>query len=252
MRPDIDVAPLPLVPLHGKPGFGFPVRRIFGVGRNYLSRATEEAAVVGAPPTPLIFQKPIDAVALHGQVASTRFDVSTVFYEAELVVLLRRGGMDLTEAEAERCLYGCAVGVDLTRHALLGQAKASGAPWASAKGFENSAVIGDVTPCDRAPTQGRLWLTVNGKPKQDADIAEMTWNVLQILQTLSRLFVLQAGDAVFTGTPGGIGPLAPGDEVCAGCSDLAPLRFSVADAVGEDPRSTSHRTAMQAERPNLW
>jgi fumarylpyruvate hydrolase len=74
---------------------------------------------------------------------------------------------------------------------------------------------------------GRIWLEVNGQMRQDANIAEMIWNVPEILVELSTLYALQPGDLVFTGTPAGVGPLQRGDSVVAGIDGLETLRTTI-------------------------
>jgi fumarylpyruvate hydrolase len=74
----------------------------------------------------------------------------------------------------------------------------------------------------------RIWLSVNGKMRQDAHVAEMTWKVPEIIAELSTLFEIAAGDLIYTGTPAGVGALARGDSVEAGIEGLDPLSIRIA------------------------
>ena len=65
---------------------------------------------------------------------------------------------------------------------------------------------------------------MNGQPRQDADLAEMIWNVAEVVAELSTYFELRAGDLIFTGTPAGVGPLVRGDTVVGGIDGLETLR----------------------------
>jgi fumarylpyruvate hydrolase len=71
---------------------------------------------------------------------------------------------------------------------------------------------------------------VNGETRQDADISDLVWDVPQIIAALSRLYTLQAGDLIFTGTPSGVGPLRPGDRLEGGIEGLAELRNTISAA----------------------
>ena len=63
------------------------------------------------------------------------------------------------------------------------------------------------------PTEGRIWLSVNGAVKQDGNLREMIWRWDEIVSQLSRLFTLQPGDLIYTGTPAGVGKIQPGDRL---------------------------------------
>ena len=74
---------------------------------------------------------------------------------------------------------------------------------------------------------GRIWLSVNGAIKQDADLRDMIWSAPEIIAAISRSWELRAGDLIFTGTPAGVGALNPGDNVECGIAGLSSLRFSM-------------------------
>jgi fumarylpyruvate hydrolase len=77
-------------------------------------------------------------------------------------------------------------------------------------------------------THARIWLSVNGETRQDADIDQMIWTIPEIIAALSRSWALAPGDLIFTGTPAGVGPLVAGDAVACGVAGLPELRFSIA------------------------
>ena len=124
-------------------------------------------------------------------------------------------------------VFGYAVGVDLTRRDLQAAARAKGQPWDSAKGFDRSAPIGDIRPADGAPPQGRIHLAVNGQTRQNAVPADMIWNVAEIVAQASRLWRLEPGDLIFTGTPVGVGPLVRGDRVDGEIDGVGRLDFRI-------------------------
>lgn len=202
----------------------FPVRRIFCVGRNYAEHAREMGGNPDAEP-PFFFTKPADAVVESG--ATLTFPVATadLHHEAELVVALGAGGAFVPEVEALSLVWGYAAGNDLTRRDLQAQAKAARRPWDMSKGFDASAVLGAVRPGSAVP-QGRIRCLVDGRVTQEADLSEMIWPVAGIIAHLSRLVTLAAGDLIFTGTPAGVGPIAPGQTCVVEVDGLAPAAVS--------------------------
>ena len=213
----VPAASRPTVAVAGS-GLRFPVRRIFCVGRNYPEHAREMGATdLRAPP--FFFTKPADAVVASGSVVPFPSRTSDLHHEVELVAALGEGG----------AIFGYAVGNDLTRRDVQLRLKEAGRPWDTAKGFDHSAPI---TPIARAidlgtVSRGRIWLEVNGALRQEGDIADMIWSVPDILKELSTWFALQSGDLVFTGTPAGVGRLAPGDRVRGGVDGVGLLEHTM-------------------------
>lgn len=213
----------PTVPVHGTSS-RFPVRRIFCVGSNYAAHARE----MGRDPSveaPFFFSKPADAVCDSGTSVPFPPATSNLHHEVELVLALKAGGADLDEAAAGGCLFGCAVGLDLTRRDLQAEAKSKGRPWDMAKGFDHSAPMGAIVPMDEAPSGGFIRLMVNGSVRQDGNLKDMILRPVGILMHLSRLVTLEPGDLVFTGTPEGVAALQPGDRVRAGIEGLPELEI---------------------------
>jgi fumarylpyruvate hydrolase len=208
---------------------GFPVRRIFCVGRNYPEHAREMGARDERAP-PFFFTKPADAVIASGSKVPFPSRTTKLHHEIELVVALGSGGRDVPASAALDLVYGHAVGVDLTRRDVQAAMKEQGKPWDTAKGFDHSAPIAPIVPAaGRAhPVNGRIWLEVNGEARQSGDIADMIWSVPEIIAELSTWFELAAGDLVFTGTPAGVGPLQRGDRVRGGVDGIGELSFTMA------------------------
>jgi fumarylpyruvate hydrolase len=206
----------------------FPVHRIYCVGRNYAAHVREMGANPEREP-PCFFMKPADAVVPNGASVPYAWRTSNLHHEVELVVAIGGRGRDLGRESALDCVYGYAVGNDLTRRDLQAAAKNAGLPWDVAKGFDRSAPIAAIRTVATSGhvTQGRIWLEVNGQRRQDADLAEMIWSVPEILAELSTLYELQPGDLVFTGTPAGVGPLQRGDTITCGIDGLETLRTTI-------------------------
>jgi len=205
----------------------FPVRRIFCVGRNYAAHAREMGNDDREPP--FFFTKPADAIVPSGSSVPYALRTANFHHEAELVVALGSGGTNVPVAKANSLVYGYAVGIDLTRRDLQAEARDHGKPWDTSKGFDRSAPIGAIRPVSAGGLidSARIWLSVNGKIRQDANVAEMTWKVPEIIAELSTLFELAAGDLIYSGTPAGVGPLVRGDSVEAGIEGLDPVTIRI-------------------------
>jgi fumarylpyruvate hydrolase len=178
---------------------------------------------------PCFFSKPADAVVPNGAAVRYPTRTSNLHHEIELVVAIGKGGRDIPVATALEHVFGYAVGNDLTRRDLQAAAKEGGMPWDVSKGFDQAAPVTAIrTVADAGhPASGRIWLEVNGRARQDADLSEMIWNVAEIVAELSTYFELQPGDLIFTGTPAGVGPLQRGDSVAGGIDGLDTLRTTI-------------------------
>ncbi len=205
----------------------FPVRRIYCVGRNYNDHVVEMGGVPGREP-PFFFQKPADALLLDGNFPYPPA-TSDVHHEVELVVALQSGGNDIAVSNGAQHIYGYAVGIDMTRRDLQGEAKKAGRPWEVGKAFDCAAPIGEIIPKSETGVleHAGISLQVNGTQRQNSDISQMIWSVPEIISELSRLFELHAGDIIFTGTPSGVGPIQPGDKLHAAIEGVGELSLQV-------------------------
>lgn len=224
--------PVPSLPIAGSDQ-RFPVRRIFCVGRNYAEHAREMGApdqAAGLEP-PFFFMKPGDALVSGRGELSVAYPPITknLHHEVEMVVALSAGGSNVAVEAAQSLIFGYAVGLDLTRRDIQGKAKEKGHPWDMGKGFDQSAVAGEINPVAQTghPDHGRIWLSVNGGLRQDGDLSDMMWKVANIIANLSTSVRLEAGDLIYTGTPAGVGPIVPGDRLEAGIDGVGSLRARI-------------------------
>src|SRR5690606_34177377 len=228
----IPALPVAALPVAGSDAV-FPVRRVYCVGRNYAEHA-KEMGFTGRE-DPFFFCKPADALlnVADGQVGNMPYPpkTSNLHYEIELVVALNKGGRDLTVEQAAECVWGYAIGLDMTRRDWQGEAKKPGRPWEVGKAFDQSAAFGPLHPRDKVGTldAGAISLSVNGTSKQSSDLSQMIWNVAESIAYLSGLFELKAGDIIFTGTPEGVGPVVVGDTMVGAVAGLGELQVKVVD-----------------------
>jgi fumarylpyruvate hydrolase len=192
----------------------YPVRRVYCVGRNYAEHAIEMGYDPNKEP-PFFFQKNPDNIVPGGGDFPYPSATSDVHHEIELIVALAKGGENIKVEQALNHVFGYAVGLDMTRRDLQGEAKKMGRPWEVGKAFESSAPCSELVPADAIghPDAGAIWLKINGEMKQQGDLNQMIWKVPEAISYLSGLFRLAPGDLIMTGTPAGVGAVKRGDTI---------------------------------------
>ncbi len=191
----------------------FPVRRIWCVGRNYIEHIREMGQDERAPP--FFFAKPADSIVPNGGTVPYPSLTKDMHHEVELVVALKSGGRNIPVAKANDCIYGYAVGIDLTRRDLQIASRDVKRPWEIGKAFDSSAPCGPLMPASKIghPTKGKIVLKVNGQVRQDGDLNQMIWNVPETISKLSEMVALEPGDVIMTGTPSGVAATIAGDKI---------------------------------------
>ncbi|MBM3356348.1 MAG: fumarylacetoacetate hydrolase family protein [Betaproteobacteria bacterium] len=220
----IEFPAIPVLPV-AESNKTFPVGRIYCVGRNYAEHAREMGHDPEREP-PFFFMKPADAIVQNGATLPFPRVTRDFHHEIEMVVAIGKGGADIPAGKALDHIYGYAVGLDMTRRDIQGEAKKMGRPWEMGKAFDHSAPCTAVKPVVMIghPAKGAIWLKVNGAVKQKGDLSEMIWNVPEMIAYLSKLITLRPGDLIMSGTPAGVGPVRPGDQLeghVDGVGDLA-------------------------------
>jgi 2-keto-4-pentenoate hydratase/2-oxohepta-3-ene-1,7-dioic acid hydratase in catechol pathway len=206
--------------------------KVIGVGLNYKDHSAETGMPM--PEEPLIFFKPPSAIVGFRDPIVIPAGVGRVDYEGELVAVMGRKCRDITEEEARTAVFGWTCGNDVTARDLQ---KKDGL-FARAKGFDTFAPVGPWIETD-TPEPGDLELKtwVNGQLRQHGFTRDMAFSPLYLISFISRIMTLMPGDLIFTGTPAGIGPLAPGDEVTVeidGVGKLVNPVLAEADLPDED------------------
>ncbi len=214
-----------------------PPRNIVCVGLNYAEHAAESRSTQGVPEHPVYFAKPASTVIgpeaeipLHAHV-SRRVD-----WEAELVVVIGRGGRDIAEDVALERVFGYTVGNDITARDLQRRHQ----QWYKGKGLDGFCPLGPhIVTRDELPDPQNLHISlrVNGEMKQDAHTGDMVFGVAKLIAVLSLGMTLEPGDLLMTGTPAGVGfarrppeYLQAGDIVEAEISGIGLLRNRMAQA----------------------
>ncbi len=187
---------------------------VFAIGRNYSDHIREMG---NADTVPLVvFLKARASLSGDGEPLVLPAWTSDLQYEGELVALIGRGGRDIPEAAAMEHVWGFAAGLDWTLRDRQRDSRASGEPWFPAKNFAGAAAVGAFRPRTAVGALADLELitTVNGEERQRARCGAMRYPLPALIAHVSRVLPLSPGDAIFTGTPAGVGPVQAGDVVC--------------------------------------
>src|SRR5665647_786330 len=165
----------------------FVVNNIFCIGKNYLDHI-KEFGQTEAPKEPVIFLKPNSAIMsdnsnieiplLNGKKIS-----SNVHYETEMVIAIGKDGKNIKESNVNDYIFGYSIGLDLTLRDVQGEAKKAGLPWATAKGFMNSAPIGKIIPKSeiKDPMNCEIELKINNTRKQFSNTNLMILNIYRLV-----------------------------------------------------------------------
>jgi 2-keto-4-pentenoate hydratase/2-oxohepta-3-ene-1,7-dioic acid hydratase in catechol pathway len=204
------------------------VNRIFCIGKNYAEHVAELAHLGHAADGDcVVFIKPVSAIVVEGEAIELPKGRGSVHHEAELVVQLTGGGRDIPFDEALDCVAGITLGLDLTLRDLQTELKNKGKPWELAKAFDGAAPLGDIKPYLSQDLQAlEFTCHVNGELRQHGRTRDMLYPVSRQIQILSQTWSLEPGDIIYTGTPRGVGPLTPGDEITLACEHIGRFTWS--------------------------
>jgi 2-keto-4-pentenoate hydratase/2-oxohepta-3-ene-1,7-dioic acid hydratase in catechol pathway len=191
--------------------------KIICVGRNYVAHAKEHDAEV--PEVPLLFLKPPSSLIGPGEAIQLPPQSQQVEHEAELAVVIGRRGRWIPTEQALEYVLGYTIGNDVTARDL----QRRDAQWTRSKGFDTFCPLGPWIETDFEPADALVTCHVNGEMRQMASTRDMVFNVRQLIAFASSVMTLEPGDVLLTGTPAGVGPLAPGDVVEVAIEGLGTL-----------------------------
>jgi fumarylpyruvate hydrolase len=206
----------------------FPVRRVYCVGRNYVSHI-REMAEADERDLPFFFQKPRDAVVESGSEVPYPSATESFEYEGELVLAIGTSGSNIAIADVDKHVFGAGCGIDLTRRDRQYEARENSWPWEMGKSFDHSAPVGTLTPVENldALEDAELHLNVDGELRQHTPLSLMIWSPREIVARISEQYRLEPGDLIMTGTPAGVGALSPGQTVDVAITGLEPLTITI-------------------------
>jgi 5-carboxymethyl-2-hydroxymuconate isomerase len=210
-----------------KPDLKHQVRKIVCVGRNYVKHIDEMAAE--RTKQPILFLKPSTSLLNEGNLIELPHFSREVHHEIELALLVGKKGKNIYSKNWKNHIIGAGVALDLTLRDLQTIAKTQGLPWSISKGFDGACPISAFTPLSQIKNIRNLDLElyVNNNIVQRGNTSEMIFTVDVLIEYISKIFTLEEGDIILTGTPSGVGPISSGDLLKAKISDVGEVEFSV-------------------------
>jgi 2-keto-4-pentenoate hydratase/2-oxohepta-3-ene-1,7-dioic acid hydratase in catechol pathway len=198
--------------------------KIVCVGLNYRPHIAEMGHKL--PSEPVIFLKPPTSVIGPNQPIPVPHDAGRVDHEAELALVIGRRTHKATAEEAEHNILGYTCSNDVTARDL----QSRDGQWSRAKGFDGFCPLGPWIETDVDPSDLDVECYVNGQLRQKASTADMLFGPAELVAFISQVMTLVPGDVVLTGTPGGIGPITPGDTVEVRIAGVGSLTNPVSEA----------------------
>jgi 2-keto-4-pentenoate hydratase/2-oxohepta-3-ene-1,7-dioic acid hydratase in catechol pathway len=198
-----------------------PRSKVVCVGRNYAAHAQELGNDV--PEQPLIFLKPNTSVIGPRDGIVYPEQTSDLHFEGELAIVIGRICRDLPKERANEVIFGYTVANDVTARDLQ---KTDG-QWARAKGYDTFCPLGPWISTELDASDLRVTTELNGEPKQDGRTSQFIFDIPEVLAYITSFTTLLPGDVVLTGTPAGVGPMLPGDEVSVSVEGIGTLTNKV-------------------------
>lgn len=195
--------------------------KIVCIGRNYAAHAEERDEEV--PDRPLLFLKPPNALAGHGDTVTLPAD-RYVEHEAELAVVIGEQCRHVSEDDAEDVIAGYTCFDDLSNRDDQDEEQ----NWVRGKAFDNAAPMGPVlaTP-DEVPDDARIQLRVDGETRQDSTLDHLIFPIPELIAEITQYMTLERGDVIATGTPEGVGPIEDGETVEVEIEGIGTLEHDV-------------------------
>ena len=185
-----------------------PRKNIIGIGLNYTEHVAESARTLDTtgklPTKPIIFSKPPTTVtATNTEIIKNTKLTSQLDWECELAVIISKKGKYVPKSEALNYVFGYTVINDISARDCRREGQ-----WIVSKGQDTFAPMGPVIVTKdeiENPHNLNLSLKVNGIEKQNSNTKFMLFNINDLIEDLSTVFTLEAGDIIATGTPAGVG-----------------------------------------------
>ncbi|MCX6397632.1 MAG: fumarylacetoacetate hydrolase family protein [Propionibacteriales bacterium] len=184
-----------------------PRSKVVGIGRNYAAHAREMGGDV--PDEPLMFIKPNTSVIGPEDPIFYPRQSNEVHYEGELAIVISRPCREVPAAKYADVIQGYTVGNDVTARDL----QRKDGQFTRAKGFDSFCPLGPWIETELDPADLAVKTYVNGDLKQDGRTSDMIFGIPELIEYVTSVMTLLPGDVILTGTPEGVGPVQPDDEI---------------------------------------
>ena len=198
-----------------------PRSKVVCVGRNYAAHAAELGNDV--PKEPMIFLKPNTSVIGPRDGIVYPEQTNDLHFEGELAIVIGRICRDLPKERVNEVIFGYTIANDVTARDL----QKSDGQWARAKGYDTFCPLGPWISTEFDASDVRVSTELNGEPKQDGRTSQFIFDIPEVLAYITSFTTLLPGDVVLTGTPAGVGPMLPGDEVSVSVEGIGTLTNKV-------------------------
>jgi len=201
--------------------------KIFCIGRNYAAHAKEMNSAV--PDKPMVFMKPSTALLKPGAEFYYPDFATNIHYECEVVLKICKNGRHIQRQFASNYFQEISLGLDLTERSIQKQCKDKGHPWEIAKSWDHSAPIGKFVSKEEFTSMDSITfeLEQNGKTVQSGNTRDLIFDFETLIVYISKLFTLQNGDLIYTGTPEGVGPINKNDNLIAKLGGTEVLNLNI-------------------------
>lgn len=210
-----------------KSGRSYRVGKIVCVGQNYQLHVEEMKSVQSKDP--VLFLKPSTALLAQNEPICLPDFSNEVHYETELALLVGKKAKNIQRSAWKNYILGVGIALDLTLRDWQRKAKEKGHPWAVAKGFDGSCPVSEFIPIEEIKDIQNLTIRfyLNNQLRQNGNTREMIRPVDELVAYISRIFTLEEGDLILTGTPAGVGEIKSGDRLRAEISEIGSMEFLV-------------------------
>jgi 2-keto-4-pentenoate hydratase/2-oxohepta-3-ene-1,7-dioic acid hydratase in catechol pathway len=198
--------------------------KVVALGLNYRDHAEEFKMPI--PAEPILFMKPPTAVIYDGGAIVYPRNATRVDYEAELAIVIGKVARNVPAERAAEYIMGYTCLNDVTERHM----QTRDGQWTRAKGFDTFCPVGPVITDEIDPNAVEIKAFLNGEMRQHSNTKNLIFNIAEIIEFVTSVMTLVPGDIIATGTPSGIGPMKPGDEVVIEIEGIGSLRNKVASA----------------------
>ncbi|MFA6449513.1 MAG: fumarylacetoacetate hydrolase family protein [bacterium] len=198
--------------------------KVIALGLNYRDHAEEFKMPI--PKEPILFMKPATSVIYEGADIIYPSNATRVDYEAELAIVIGKEARNVAAVRATDFIRGYTCLNDVTERDM----QTRDGQWTRAKGFDTFCPIGPVITDEIDPNAVEIKSFLNGELKQHSNTRNLIFNIAQIVEFVTSVMTLLPGDMIATGTPSGVGPMKPGDEIVIEIEGIGRLANRVAEA----------------------
>jgi len=198
-----------------------PRSKVVCIGRNYAAHVEELGH--DKPVEPLVFLKPNTSVVGPFDPIVHPSQSGNVHFEGELAVVIARICRDVPADRWKEVVFGYTVGNDVTARDL----QEKDGQWARAKGFDSFCPLGPWIETDFDPSDVAITTELNGEARQQGRTSLMLYDIATVISYITSFMTLLPGDVILTGTPAGVGPMKPGDDVSVTVEGIGTLTNKV-------------------------